>query len=464
MMQSNILVKAGALGVAAIAGSLLVFKVSARNHHVDPISDLSLEGGAPISVAIQETLGVEADTPQDTIGTLIAEVRDYKQRMDKLVEENTTLRQENERFMSMEQNVIARLDGVVEERAKDMGESTQTELSHLKSQMSNVMQTITEQAKALEQTSQQIHSSEQLAQSETVWLDGMGEAVIDKTGGNRLSLNRFGLSENVNPTPSFESLVVEPALTDPVIPVYTIPKNATLLNATAFSALVGRVPIGANVTDPYSFKVILGKDNLAANGHEIPHLSYAVASGKAIGDWTMSCVAGDVTSITFIFEDGRIRTIPTPSDITAGGTVTPALKIGELSDNFGNPCVPGQKVSNAASYLAARVIAASAEAAAESSAASETTTTVSDVGLGARTVIDGDTGKYILDKALSGAANESAAWIRDRQSLEFDAIYVKPGAKVGVNLTEELRIDYDPAGRMTIHSANFNGDKYRALD
>jgi cell division protein ZapB len=435
MMQSNILVKAGALALAAIAGSLLVFKVNAKHQVTDPInelnlSELNLEGGAPVTLAEQNTLGVEADTPQDTVGTLIAEVREFKQRMDKLVEENTHLRRENERFLSMEQNVMSRVDGVVAERAMDVGRSTQDELSQLKSQMSNIMQTVTDQARALEHTNQQVHTTVQLSQTETVWLDGMGKSVgdmaatgaVDQQGSSaRRSLmdnfsHSFGLSKNVNGPPRIESKTAEVLTPDPVIPVYTIPKNATLLNATAFSALVGRVPVGANVTDPYSFKVILGKDNLAANGHEIPHLSYAVASGKAIGDWTMSCVSGDLHSITFIFEDGRIRTIPQPSNISAGGTTTPALKIGELSDQFGNPCVPGQKISNAGNYLAARVVAAGAEAAAESSASSETTTIVSDLGLGSRTVIDGNTGKYILDKALSGAASETAAWIRDRQA------------------------------------------------
>ncbi len=36
------------------------------------------------------------------------------------------------------------------------------------------------------------------------------------------------------------------------------------------TALLGRIPINGTVTDPYPFKVLIGKDNLTANGIELP--------------------------------------------------------------------------------------------------------------------------------------------------------------------------------------------------
>lgn len=36
------------------------------------------------------------------------------------------------------------------------------------------------------------------------------------------------------------------------------------------TALLGRIPIDGKVTDPYPFKVMIGKDNLTANGIELP--------------------------------------------------------------------------------------------------------------------------------------------------------------------------------------------------
>ena len=95
-----------------------------------------------------------------------------------------------------------------------------------------------------------------------------------------------------------------------VRPVYTVPRNATLIGSTAMTALVGRVPVQGQVRDPMPFKVITGADNLAANGLTVPGVQGMVWSGTAIGDWTLSCVTGRLDSVTFVFEDGTIRTSP----------------------------------------------------------------------------------------------------------------------------------------------------------
>ena len=45
---------------------------------------------------------------------------------------------------------------------------------------------------------------------------------------------------------------------------------------------------------PYPFKVLIGPDNLTANGIDIPDVAGAVVSGTASGDWTLSCVRGQI--------------------------------------------------------------------------------------------------------------------------------------------------------------------------
>ncbi|OPG81434.1 hypothetical protein B2J73_21620 [Stutzerimonas stutzeri] len=95
-----------------------------------------------------------------------------------------------------------------------------------------------------------------------------------------------------------------------VKPVYTVPQNSTLMGSTAMTALIGRVPIDGTVNDPYPFKVIVGAENLTANGIDLPEVAGAVVSGTATGDWTLSCVRGQVRSITFVFNDGTVRTLP----------------------------------------------------------------------------------------------------------------------------------------------------------
>lgn len=96
------------------------------------------------------------------------------------------------------------------------------------------------------------------------------------------------------------------AIFNTATPFFTIAANSTLTNSVAMTALVGRVPIDNNVTEPYPFKLLIGRDNLIANGIELPDIEGAIVSGTASGDWTLSCVRGDVKSLTFVFSDGRI--------------------------------------------------------------------------------------------------------------------------------------------------------------
>jgi hypothetical protein len=41
------------------------------------------------------------------------------------------------------------------------------------------------------------------------------------------------------------------------------------------TTLIGRVPIDGTVNDPYPFKVLIGPDNLTANGIDIPDMAGA---------------------------------------------------------------------------------------------------------------------------------------------------------------------------------------------
>src|SRR3990167_8084630 len=132
-------------------------------------------------------------------------------------------------------------------------------------------------------------------------------------------------------------------------PVYTIPENATLLGSVAMTALIGRVPVDGTVNDPYPFKVLVGPENLTANGIDLPEVAGAVMSGTASGDWTLSCVRGQVESITFVFTDGTIRTVPQPQAVTSRNASTPPSsntdkirgRPGDLSDPYGIPCIAG---------------------------------------------------------------------------------------------------------------------------
>lgn len=224
-------------------------------------------------------------------------------------------------------------------------------------------------------------------------------------------------------------------------PVYTLPTESTLLNATAWTALLGRVPVHGRVADPFRFKLLTGADNLAANGHRIPGLEGMVWSGTALGDLALSCVRGELTSVTFIFQDGTINTVR-----ASGGQ-----SLGWISDDRGVPCVPGALHTNAPRELAQRVALRAATAAALAAAAAQTTTGVS--GTGAVSGVTGDPGRYVLGRTLASGADEVDRWVEDRAQQTFDVVLVRPGAPVALHIEQSIPIDYQPAGRRVSHEA-----------
>ena len=235
---------------------------------------------------------------------------------------------------------------------------------------------------------------------------------------------------------------------NPVRPVYTVPRNATLIGSTAMTALVGRVPVQGQVRDPMPFKVITGADNLAANGLTVPGVQGMVWSGTAIGDWTLSCVTGRLDSVTFVFEDGTIRTIfGDDRGNQRGGSEKP---LGWISDEQGIPCITGERKTNAPAFLTQRIGVMAIQAAAEAAASAETTSVVSDSG-SVTSSVTGDTGTFVLGKTVSGGSDEVVKWLLERQSQSFDAVFVPAGTRIAIHVDRELPIDLDTTGRKLTH-------------
>ncbi|MFV1849160.1 MAG: TIGR03752 family integrating conjugative element protein [Thalassospira sp.] len=458
-MPSNIIIKV-IVGVV-ILGVIMVWVFNRDAGEAVPSSEPAARvGGQPLDEETLAAIGVEGDTPEDVVRTLVSNVREQNRRYEELATVNEQLRADNAALLNMQDTIWQRLSSDVRGLTNTLARDQQAELVTTRNEMQRLLDQARTQSHVVNSATVPVIDT-----SGITWLsplDGGGEDSASTAG-------RFNVpwSDESSVPSSLSSLGGGGSADEYLTPAYTIAKNSTLVGATAFTALIGRVPVGDNVVDPYTFKVLIGRDNLIANGQEVPEFAYAVVSGKAVGDWTLGCVSGDVFSMTFVFPDGRITTIPEPKDIRDGATNTPDLKIGELSDDVGNPCVVGKKISNARKYLVQRVGAVAAGAAARAAAAAETTTTLNSVGgigVGGTTIVTGDKSEFVLDETLAGAALEAAQWIRDRQALEFDAIYVEPGAKVAIHVTEELRIDYNEVGRKTHHAGFFQRGAFRELD
>ena len=232
-------------------------------------------------------------------------------------------------------------------------------------------------------------------------------------------------------------------------PRYTLPANSTLLDATALTAFIGRVPVNGTLTDGYRFKVLASAEGLASNGFRLPPgIKSMVFAGSASGDWNLSCVRGAVDSLTFTYTDGSVQSygagvaVEGEQSQNAG---TNRRVLGYLSDPQGVPCIKGEKVTNAPKVLTARFVAAALEATSRGYAEAQTSNTVTAAGGVVRTI--DDAAKFGAYTGLAGGAAETRDWLESRLGQIFDAVYAPPGQKVAIHLETQINLDHDRQGR-----------------
>jgi len=235
-----------------------------------------------------------------------------------------------------------------------------------------------------------------------------------------------------------------------LIPFYTINQNATMMANTTMTALVGIVPNEqGSVVDPIRFKIITGNNNIASNGLYIPGVKNIVWSGIAIGNREMSCVRGELHSVTFTFEDGTIRTINSQSD--SGKDKLGGKMLGYIATPNGNPCMPGLLVTNAEDYLKDRMWASGFAAAADGFSQTQLSSQVTDSG-SVNQFFTGDTADFVAANMLKGTLTELTDYLRARQRQAVDLVFLAGGKDVVVHVETQLAIDYDPTGRKLDHA------------
>ncbi|MDS4036493.1 TIGR03752 family integrating conjugative element protein [Citrobacter amalonaticus] len=438
-----------------------------------------------------KALGVEGDTAQDTLRTLVGSYRKVQGRLDGLESDNKTLSDENKELKKKNTDVDQQISLAVGQVRSEEAQK-RSQLSAQVTDLSAQVDQLLEQLKNGNSGSAAGNNNSPAGNDIPVGLgydnglsggtgsdsptdanglkwvepkdgiatDANGRPVSDKNGNNATGFSfatSFGAAGDaaVQATSAVSTTVQNtiPGADKHAEPVYTLPENSTLVGSRAMTALLGRVPIDGKVTDPYPFKVMIGKDNLTANGIELPDVQGAIVSGTATGDWTLSCVRGAITSITFVFTDGTVRTLPSPdgqgqngsggNQNSQGGNNS---SIGWLSDDSGVPCISGTRKSNASTYLPTIAVLAAASAAGDAVTANQNTGQTNAYG-GVTSTLTGDAGQAVLGKALSGGTRETVDWVKARYGQTFDAIYVPPGQKVALHITRQLAIDYEEKGR-----------------
>ncbi len=246
------------------------------------------------------------------------------------------------------------------------------------------------------------------------------------------------------------------------IPYYTLPSGATLAGSVTMSALIGRVPVNGVIKSPYPFKMIIGGNNMAANGHHIPGISGAIIQGYTVGDMGLSCVKGYITTITFIFPDGTISTskVSASSD---GSSLGFNNSLGYISEPNGNPCFSGKFYTNAPRYLATVMTLGALNVGGSAYQQAQQTTMTNAVG-GTTSSLTGSVGKAMLGGAIQGGTEQVMNWYTQREKNSFDAVYVASGKKAVINLTEQIDINYNPNGRKIYYEHTKNSLRNTSLD
>lgn len=310
-----------------------------------------------------------------------------------------------------------------------------------------------------------------LSNSSSSWIDG-GKNAVDGAINNA---EKLGLAPHGTVEQNGKNIALKDGKKKSVVtPFFTIPARATLMDASAMTAMIGRVPVGGRVQDPFPVKFILGDDNLATNGLSIPGLKGIVFEGVATGNWNLSCVSVELTGATFTFHDGRVQHLPNMDKTEYEGKQEGQLEtspfasgkskgaggdpIGYISSPQGVPCIGGERVTDAPQQLATVGLLGMAKSYFDAKAAAETTTTNSAVGM--NSAVTGDKMKFAMGATEAGAAQTVIDFYKTHTRDSFDAIVVNPGAEVALHITRDLYVDYNTNSRKLAYS---QGDTHGSL-
>lgn len=451
-LKVNILLPALALVALGAAGS---------------VAYVSLTGEKPDFVLFQPHASIpkparepDADTPADTIRRLHAEMAKTDQDAKAVIAENKRLQNENARLRNEERTAREKMRAdVLSEANKARAAADQnhsTQIAALTRELADLRSRMSERLPPVSLTPDRLVPAPQ--EDEFQWLQPMDKGEAAGTPGvQKAALTSAGAGSPAAPGGS--ERIESPGKS--AVPYFTIPPLASLISSTSLTAIIGRVPKRGRLVDPVPFRVLVGRDNLAASGLFVPEAVFGmVFEGTAVGDYALECTYGNIDAATFIFQDGTIRSVRPKQggggNAAAGNGNGNQGRLAYVADRFGTPCISGELISNADSILAMRVALTAAEAAAQAAAAAQTTTTTG-AALGTTTTsVTGDLGPYIAGKTAAGGFKEIDKYFADRLNDIFDAVFVPAGRELAIMVQQEITLDYEPNGRKLDYGAQID--------
>lgn len=225
-----------------------------------------------------------------------------------------------------------------------------------------------------------------------------------------------------------------------------------ILSGVSLTALVGRIPRGGAVQDPWPFVAVSKNDNLTANSMRLPGLRGILWRGVVRGDAVLSCASASVRSLVYVFDDGTFHVAKAPEQ----------EGFGYLADKFGNPCLQGEIHTTApesmGTHLLASVLAGMGGAFAESQvrrSASAGTETAH---------VEGDAFSYLLGETVQGAASTYGDYLLRFANDTWDAVVVPAGREVDIHVTDAIPIIHSPIQKIYDDPVPFSAVAFGGLD
>ncbi|MEE8059933.1 MAG: hypothetical protein V3T17_19200 [Pseudomonadales bacterium] len=266
--------------------------------------------------------------------------------------------------------------------------------------------------------------------------NGFVDTAANTAGGEFVSENLSKTGRNIDKTGT---------------PYMTLHVGMKGINSTAWTALVGKIAKGGQVSDPFRFTVISSDKMFGANHASVPQIDRAIWTGTAFGDASLNCVRGNITSVSFVFEDGMIFTQTSDS----------ASPLATLVDPRGYPCIGGKRINNIDSALLSKLIADGLESLGQGYAEAQIERTQNAAG----------SNDFVSNQAAFAGGNFAAAvgqsaseYITYMTEGIFDLVFVRPGVPVTLDIQQQINIDYGGEGRRKVFAGPIREPRRSSLD
>ena len=415
------------------------------------------------------------DNTAESLNALTEELRAVVNKDNKLQAHDTKLKQENAKIL---QNIKQEVQQNLETELKNRGRDNKAEIEQLQEQLKKINQALKNaqnNQSGFSGNSAVNGQTEQFAGASVINLNGERLiAVPDLASGTSAGVEKVKECDTSGTFKSDRSDAIlhsgDTHQTNTEIdnkeikptPFYTIPSGATLARSVTMTSLIGRVPVNGVVKSPYPFKMIIGTNNMAANGLHIPNINGAIVQGYTVGDMALHCVKGYITAMTFVFSDGTISTTKMQSN-SDNSNLGFNDALGYISEPNGNPCFSGKFYTNAPTFLTTMVALGALNQGGQAYALAQQTA-MSNASGGTTTSLTGSVGKYMLGGAVAGGTQQVMDWYTQREKNSFDAVYVPAGKKAVINITKQIAINHDPNGRKIYYEHTKNSSNNTSLD